>query len=103
MIFNERRWLENRLRVWREAGAIDRKQADAIRAVEHGVPGLGAFAILAGIGGACVAAGIILLVAYNWESTPRGLKIGGFLMILAAVAEGAVRTSRSRPLVSAAC
>lgn len=102
MIFSEARWLEDRLAAWRTAGAIDARQASAIRAFERGKPGLGAFMLLAGIGGACMAAGVILLVAYNWDTIPPGLKIAGFLTLLLAAAEGARWTSRSRPVLSAA-
>lgn len=75
-----------------DEGIITPAQADRIRehrSRAHGGPS--AFALLASIGGICIALGVILVVAYNWDRFHRGWKLGGFLLALAAVSEAAGR------------
>src|SRR5688500_16157561 len=61
-------------------------------------------AILSIIGATLVSAGIILLIASNWDAIPRGVKLAGGLALLAGSHAGGWWLSRSgqHPQVAAA-
>ncbi len=83
---------EQELQEWLDEGIISASQAERIEARRgRGAGGPGAFAVLASIGGVCVALGVILVIAYNWDRFHRGWKLGGFLITLALIAEAAGR------------
>jgi uncharacterized membrane protein len=99
------RWLGARLDDWAAKGLITGAQADAIRGDlrrEEDASRVAPFTVLASLGGLCVALGIILVVAYNWDKIHRGWKLGGFLVLLAAVAEAVARVPASRRVLGAA-
>ena len=68
------RWLRGELPELVAEGVINAESADAIgrhyRVAEERAPNFG-FVILAAIGSALVGAGIILLIAHNWDDLPR--------------------------------
>jgi len=99
------RWLHARVDDWAAKGLITGAQAEAIRADlarEADASRAAPFTILASLGGLCVALGIILVIAYNWEKFHRGWKLGGFLVLVAATAEAYARIAAARATVAKA-
>src|SRR5688572_13573938 len=82
---------ERELQEWIAEGIITPAQAARIRDARARHAGPGVFTLLASLGGICVALGVILVVAYNWDQFHRGLKLGGFLLALTLAAEAASR------------
>ncbi len=82
---------ERELQEWIAEGIITPAQAARIRDARARHAGPGVFTLLASLGGICVALGVILVVAYNWDRFHRGLKLGGFLLALTLTAEAARR------------
>lgn len=86
-----RRWLDTQLPLWVAGGAITADQATAIDAL-YGDSGREdprrlAFLLLAIAGSALVGAGIILLIAHNWDELSRPVRCAiAFLPLLAAQA-----------------
>jgi uncharacterized membrane protein len=80
--------LERKLAQWIAAGLISSDQAAGVRRFEESQR-LGAKWVvwgLASVGGLAVVAGIISLIAANWEEIPEQLKLGGGLTLLLALA-----------------
>lgn len=93
------RWLDARLAEWLAEGIITEAQARAMRErAGRGRPGDGRspFVVLAALGGICVALGMVLLVAWNWESIHRGWKLAGLAALLASTGEWMRRLPRER-------
>jgi uncharacterized membrane protein len=94
MKLREDKWLEEQAASWVQGGLITTAQADAIlakRKNEQNSNHFNATTFLAAMGGLCVVLGIALIISYNWENIPRFVKIGGFLFLLALIAEGSAR------------
>ena len=102
------RWLRSQLPEMVASGVITPENAQAIeRHYEHDQPRTNfAFVILAALGSALVAAGIILLIAHNWDDLSRAARTGiAFLPLLIAqalVVFTLTRRSESRPWSEAA-
>lgn len=77
---------------WQHAGLIDGKTAESILAFEkeQGRPLL--IYALGSLGALSVSAGIISLIAANWDELGRPAKLGADLIILGAVAFGLARS-----------
>lgn len=100
--FGDRR-REAELQAWVEEGIITAAQAGRIREARRRSPDSpGAFAMLAAIGGLCIALGIVLVIAYNWDRFHRAWKLGGFLVSLVVVVETAGRLPERMRLARAA-
>ena len=102
------RWLRSQLPEMVASGVITPENAQAIeRHYKHDQPRTNfAFVILAALGSALVAAGIILLIAHNWDDLSRAARTGiAFLPLLIAqalVVFTLTRRSESRPWSEAA-
>src|SRR5262245_1523640 len=102
------RWLRSQLPELVASGVITSDAARAIdRHYEQDQPRSNfAFVVLAGLGSALVAAGIILLIAHNWDELSRAARTTiAFLPLL--IAQGVVvfslmRRTESRPWREAA-
>ena len=98
------RWLRSELPKLIESGAISAEDARAIERHYETHPPVSqnfGFALLATVGSALVAAGIILLVAHNWDEFSRPLRsIIAFLPLICAQALAAfvlLRRDNSKP------
>ncbi len=97
------RWLRSQLPELVASGVISSENARAIDGYyEHDQPRVNfAFVILAALGSALVAAGIILLIAHNWDDLSRATRTGvAFLPLLIAqalVVFTLMRRNESRP------
>src|SRR6266478_2294044 len=97
------RWLRSQLPELVASGVISSENAGAIDGYyEHDQPRVNfAFVILAALGSALVAAGIILLIAHNWDDLSRATRTGvAFLPLLIAqalVVFTLMRRNESRP------
>jgi uncharacterized membrane protein len=102
------RWLRSQLPELVASGVITSENAQAIeRHYEHDQPQTNfAFIILAALGSALVAAGVILLIAHNWDDLSRAARTGiAFLPLLIAqalVVFTLMRRNESRPWREAA-
>jgi len=102
------RWLRSQLPELVASGVISSENARAIDGYyEHDQPRVNfAFVILAALGSALVAAGIILLIAHNWDDLSRATRTGvAFLPLLIAqalVVFTLMRRNESRPWREAA-
>ena len=102
------RWLRSQLPELVASGVITSENAQAIeRHYEHDEHGTNfAFVLLATLGSALVAAGIILLIAHNWDDLSRATRTAiAFLPLLIAqalVVFTLMRRNESRPWCEAA-
>jgi uncharacterized membrane protein len=102
------RWLRSQLPELVASGVISSENARAIDGYyEHDQPRVNfAFVVLAALGSALVAAGIILLIAHNWDGLSRATRTGvAFLPLLIAqalVVFTLMRRNESRPWREAA-
>src|SRR5437773_10358234 len=102
------RWLRSQLPELVASGVISSETGRAIDGYyEHDQPRVNfAFVILAALGSALVAAGIILLIAHNWDDLSRATRAGvAFLPLLIAqalVVFTLMRRNESRPWREAA-
>jgi uncharacterized membrane protein len=102
------RWLRSQLPELVASGVISSENARAIeRHYEHDQPRTNfGFIMLAALGSALVAAGIILLIAHNWDELSRATRTGvAFLPLLLAQALAVftlTRRNESRPWREAA-
>src|SRR5687767_12032329 len=99
MKLREEQWLAERIDTWVAQDIITPQQAESIRAAESTRPKKRQlnFGVLAALGGLCIAAGIILIIAYNWERIPYGLRLSGYGLLVLLTAEAALRLpNRSR-------
>ena len=97
------RWLEAQLPALVASGAINAENAEAIRhhyAAQSRPTNFG-FVILASVGSALIGAGVILLIAHNWDELSRGVRtvIAFFPLIVAQLLAIFVlmRRNESRP------
>lgn len=91
--------LERDLARWVNAGLIEQAAADRILAHEaRSARPLWLWA-LAALGVVSIGLGVLLLIAANWDTIPKPMKLGGHLLLTAAAA-GAVALARERPWLS---
>jgi uncharacterized membrane protein len=93
--------LDRHFRHWRERGLLTAEQEAALRTAsaelkeERGsrvVP-----AALAALGGGLVLAGLVLVIAENWDALHRAVKLGGWALLLVLFLVGAERVARRHP------
>lgn len=101
--------LDRHLRHWREQGLVDAELDARLRASSEALDRSGVSNVLrtalALLGGALVLAGLTLVVAENWMALPRGVKLAGWAIFLAAfvaASEEAGRRFPDRPALSEA-
>ncbi len=108
LAMNERKVLDRHLAVWRDAGLVLPEQEARLRAASE--PLLSSEGVawtrlaLALLGGGLVLAGLVLIVAENWEAIPRWGKLGGWAVLQIGFLFGAVETGRrfERPYLAEA-
>ncbi|MCC6811234.1 MAG: DUF2157 domain-containing protein [Deltaproteobacteria bacterium] len=83
--------IERKLSEWREHGLLDAAQVARIEAHERSKQGGARWVVwaFAAVGALAVIAGIISLVAANWDDIPDGIKLGAGLVLLIAAMLGA--------------
>jgi uncharacterized membrane protein len=103
MKWSEQRWLKSRLQAWQEAGVLTEAQVLGVEQFEDAAARKRAsgFEMLAYLGGACIALGIILLIAYNWEAVPPPIRQLSFIGLLAGVALSSQRFTAQNQLSAA--
>ena len=93
--------LDRHFRHWRERGLLTAEQEAALRTAsgelkeERGsrvVP-----AALAALGGGLVLAGLVLVIAENWDALHRAVKLGGWALLLVLFLVGAELVARRHP------
>lgn len=104
----DERVLERYLRHWRESGLLTPELEAQLRAsarsVARGGAGAAVRAALALLGGGLLLAGLVLIVAENWEALPRAARLAGWAAVHLAVLVGAVDLGRrlERPALAEA-
>ncbi|MBX7210035.1 MAG: DUF2157 domain-containing protein [Verrucomicrobiaceae bacterium] len=92
------RWLIDRLPEWEKCGIVPADVAERLRTLaEEGeraeASGRGesrvAQIVLGGLGALLVGAGVLALIAHNWDQVPRSLRIAGSFVLMAS-AQGLV-------------
>lgn len=84
--------LKRKLESWREAGLLTAEQATGIQRYEDEHSGGGVQWVvwgIAAVGAVAVAAGVISLVAANWDEIPDSVKLGACLALLLGTLAGA--------------
>ncbi len=84
--------LEKKINSWLRAEIIDENIADKIRQFENKSSRIGVFLVLSGLGGLALGAGVIALVASNWELLPAWIKLAIDILVMAALSFGIVLT-----------
>jgi uncharacterized membrane protein len=84
--------LEKKLNSWLRAEIIDKDTAENIRHFESKSGRNGVFFVLSGLGGLALGAGVIALVASNWELLPAWMKLLADILIMVALSFGIVWT-----------
>ncbi|HZF14916.1 MAG TPA: DUF2157 domain-containing protein [Steroidobacteraceae bacterium] len=87
---------QRRVDRWRDAGLIDRDQADRIVAFEKaaGAAGSSIFNnIIWALGGVLLAAGILLLVSAHWDEMSPALQFMAVLLLIASLHAGGALTA----------
>jgi len=81
----DRKILERHLRHWQEAGLVSVEQAENLRlasaSLERGKTSGILRRALALLGGGLVLAGLVLIVAENWQALHRFVKLGGWAVL----------------------
>jgi uncharacterized membrane protein len=103
MKWSEQRWLKSRVQAWQEAGVVTEAQVLGIEEFENAAERKRAsgFELLSYLGGVCIALGIILLIAYNWEAVPDPIRQLGFIGLLAGVSLASQRIAAQSQLSAA--
>jgi len=95
----ESKILERHFHHWRESGALSPELEIRLRASSQELSRATATSTvrkaLAGLGAGLLLAGLVLILAENWEVLPRGVKLGGWALIQIALLWGADRSGRS--------
>jgi uncharacterized membrane protein len=89
--------LDARLAAWREAALVTEEQARAIREFEEkrrGNSRTWVVGALGALGGLAIAAGLVSLVASNWERIAPGVKLAAAFALLAGCLAAAYACSR---------
>jgi uncharacterized membrane protein len=84
--------IEKKLNSWLRAEIIDQDTAEKIRQFEIKSGRKGVFFVLSGLGGLALGAGVIALVASNWEFFPSWLKLAVDIFIMVALSFGIIST-----------
>ena len=91
--------LERHLRHWREEGLLSAELETALRQSSGQLVKRATVAVvrtaLAGLGGGLLIAGLILIVAENWEALHRSLKLGGWALLQLTFLLSAYQLSRA--------
>ena len=86
---------------WRERGLLGTDEEDRLRQASrelmHTGIGTAIRAALALLGGALVLAGLILVIAENWEALHHGVKLGGWAVLLVGFLFGSWHLGRRFP------
>lgn len=95
------RSLERHFRHWRDKGLLspdlERRLREASAELDRGRVAATARMALAFLGGALVLAGLVLILAENWELLPRGVKLGGWALLHVVFLGGAHHLERRWP------
>jgi len=93
--------LERHLRHWREEGLLSAELESSLRQssgqLVKRATGTIVRTALAGLGGGLLLAGLILIVAENWEALHRSLKLGGWALLQLAFLVSAHQLTRAWP------
>lgn len=91
--------LERHLRHWREEGLLSAELETTLRQSSGQLVKRATVAVvrtaLAGLGGGLLIAGLILIVAENWEALHRSLKLGGWALLQLTFLLSAYQLSRA--------
>jgi uncharacterized membrane protein len=97
----ELRLLEKHFRHWREEGLVSAETESALRESSGRLvqrsTGTVVRTALAGLGGGLLLAGLILIIAENWEALHRGLKLGAWALLQLAFLLAAHHLGRAWP------
>jgi len=93
--------LERHFRHWREEGLLSAELESALRQSSGQLvqrsTGTVVRTALAGLGGGLLLAGLVLIIAENWEALHRGLKLGGWALLELAFLLAAYHLGRVWP------
>ena len=93
--------LERHFRHWREEGLLSAELESSLRESSGQLVNRATSTVvrtaLAGLGGGLLLAGLILVVAENWEALHRSLKLGGWALLQLALLLCAHQLGRARP------
>ena len=93
--------VDKHLRHWRGQGLVDADHEARLRASSEELDRSGVSTVLrtalALLGGALVLAGLTLVVAENWMALPRGVKLAGWAIFLAAFVAASEEFARRFP------
>jgi uncharacterized membrane protein len=98
------RWVRREIESWQHENLISEDQAQTLlkRYPEPAASNLGLI-LFAGFGALIIGLGIILLLAYNWQAIPRGIKLAIILgSIAAAHGTGLTLIQKQRPALGEA-
>jgi len=87
--------LEKKINSWIRAEILDKETADNIRQFERKSSRNGVFFALSGLGSLALGAGVIALVASNWELLPAWIKLAVDIFVLVALSFGVFGTDAS--------
>lgn len=100
------RWLSDQLAAWQGAGIVGADQAASILARYETPEGMGRrrtqrlFLALCGLAALMCAAGVLMLIGFNWDQVPRPAKVLGiFASVAAAFAVSAGAYWKGRPVI----
>jgi uncharacterized membrane protein len=95
------RVLEPHFRLWRERGLLAPGQEEALRAASAEAEASGTSTVvrtaLALLGGGLVLAGLLLVIAENWDALHRGVKLAGWGVLLVVFLVAAHEAARRFP------
>lgn len=85
--------LDSQLQRWQHENLLSPEQAERIRAFERRQPGAARWVVwaLSGLGALAIVAGLISVIAANWEDLPSGVKLAGGVGLLLLALGGAAR------------
>jgi uncharacterized membrane protein len=99
----QRRWLDDQIPAWVGEGLISGEQAEALKARYESPDDLAGrrsrriFFVLTGLAVVLASAGLLLVIAHNWDTIGRTTKVAGILtLVAAAFAASAMAYARGR-------
>jgi len=99
MISREQSVLDRHFAAWRAAGLITPELEASLRQASLGLrrqrTGGLVMKALGALGGALLLAGLVLIVAENWDALPRAVKLGAWAAIQVALLGGAYRLGQA--------
>jgi uncharacterized membrane protein len=97
--------LDRHFAAWRAAGLITPELEASLRQASAGLQQQKAGGLvmkaLGALGGALLLAGLILILAENWDALPRAVKLGAWAVLQVAFLAGAYRLGQSRQIAVA--